>query len=278
MYMKHDKFSEVELDIINRGKDGDLRSLEEMNFYFHYLNIFKKEYLDELYDKYRKKNFFWEYIGGVCLVCLPCGVLGIISLMCVNFPLAAFFFSLVAAGIIVPDLINSSQAKREYKCEIAELARLIKNEEKRISEEYEKEERKRLEEEKKNSMKDGFIINITDDIRTVLSSKYEGYEKEISALKSLGYKYLKLKELMKSTSSSEVLTMYPQFNTIIWSIEAKITENVKFKERHDLDLSELQSVLNEFNVEGTELMSLEELMEYVPKNSPKLELRAFPNF
>lgn len=279
MYMKHVKFSEEEIDIISRGKEGDLRNLDEMNFYFHYLNIFKDEYLDELYGKYRNKNFISEYIGGVCLTALPGGVAGIICLFGGNFPLAAFFFSLVVAGVVIPELINSSHAKKEYKCELQELSRLIEKENARINKERELEKQKRKEEEEKNNKKDAFILNIVSDIKTVLSSKYEGYQKEILAFKTLGYKYLKLKNLMKNTSCSEILYMYPQFNTIILSIEEEIFKNAKFKESQDLDLSEIQSVLSGFNVQdSTELMSLEELMNYIPKKDPKLELRAFPNF
>lgn len=275
MYMKHDKFTEEEIDIINRGKEGDLRNLEEMNFYFHYLNIFKDEYLEELYKKYRKEIFDFEYIGGLCLTAVPVGVGGIVCLFGGNFPLAVLSFSLVAAAIIVPYKISSSSAKNKYKGELQELSHLIKKETERVRKEKELEDKKRME----NSKKDGFILNIVNDIKTVLSSKYEGYQKEILALKTLGYKYLKLKDLMKTTSSSEILTMYPQFNTIIWSIEEEITKNVKFKEIQDLDLHELESVLVDLNEKDNgALMSLEDLMNYIPKKDPKLELRAFPSF
>lgn len=38
MYMKHDKFSEVELDIINRGKDCDIDMFRRNEFL---LSLFK---------------------------------------------------------------------------------------------------------------------------------------------------------------------------------------------------------------------------------------------
>ncbi len=277
MYMKHSKFSKEEIDIINRGNNGELQNLEEMNFYFHYLKIFKDEYLKFLYRKHRDKNFFWEYLGGVCLTSLPAGCIGIICLFAGNLPLAFLFFSLVAAGVIVPDILNSFRAKKEYKCELQELASLIEKENIRIRNDKELEEQKRKRIEEENNKKDLFILNIKKDIESILTSKYEGYEKDILALKTLGYKYLSLKKLDKTTSTSEILTMYPQFNQILLAIENVINQNVNFKEKQDLDIQELENALKEFSTDSTHLMSSEELFQYIPRNNPNLKLTSSPN-
>ncbi len=276
MYMKHSKFSDKEIDIINRGMNGDLRNLEEMNFYFHFLKIFKDVYLNFLYKKHRTKNFFWEYLGGVCLTSLPSGCIGTICLFAGNLPLAFLFFSLFAAGIIVPDILNSFRAKNEYKCELQELASLIEKENNRIRNEKELEEQKRKKIEEENNKKDLFILNIKKDIESILTSKYDGYEKDILALKTLGYKYLSLKKIEKTTSTSEILNMYPQFDHILLAIENVINQNVRFKERQDLDIQELENALKEFNLESPDLMSVEELLQYIPNNKPTLKLINFP--
>lgn len=273
MYQKHAKFSQKEIEIINRGKEGNLKNLDEMNLYYYYLSKFKDEYIAELKTKYMNKSFTASYIGGVCLCGLGGGTTCLVSLFCGNFVLAGALAGLAFLGISVPDFINYIKANNEYKNETTELAQLIQKESDELRAKRELEEQKKKEEEIVNSKKDPFIFNISKDLSEILSSKYEGYEKEYIALTSLANRYLKIKKLMQTTSSVEVLSNYPEFNKIILGIESKISKNIKIKERMDLDIQELETTINVFDTElPEELMSLEELMGYIPKEEARLEL------
>ena len=106
---------------------------------------------------------------------------------------------------------------------------------------------------------------ITQDIDIVLSSKYDGYEKEYTALQSLANRYLQLKKLMQTASSTEVLATYTDLNTILLGIEKTISQKTKIKETEDLSKQELQSVVERHGVQmSLDLMSSEELMDYLP--------------
>jgi len=269
MMEKKRVFSKTEFDIILRGREGKLQNLEEMKFYLNYLQSFKDDCIEDLIKNFHQKNFAWEYIGGVCLCGLGGGFFGLVSLLCGSIPSAIFWGIIVLIGIIAPGVNNSLKAKNIYLSELAELIEVIKEEEKKENQRQKDLDEKRQKERDEFLKQDGFLVDIVNDIARIENVTYAGCERDILALKSLGIKYLAMKKKLQVVNSTEVLSKYPVFQTIILGIEAKIEAGILFAESEKRDRAILRGKINDM----TELMSDEELIKYIPSKEITLELK-----
>ena len=251
--------------------------IEYLKKHLQYITHYKDAYLKEIRTKVTGKK-----LGIIVNVC---GLLGILTLcLSLFFFLGSFFLdsckilfepTLIAAAIFVSvtELIINTKTICTYRKEVAKLTKQIEESEKQEQQKEEhlqkqaEEEKKKQDEELRNT--DKFIISIAKDISNILQSPYSGYEEHVSALYALSQKYLEKKK-ESQLDTIELLTQYPNYNMILWEIEAQANQQMQSQASLNLDYEQVSKSL-----EGAENilrpMSEEELLAFLPEE-PKVTL------